>query len=873
MDKNFIKVDDLFRQRLGDGEERERSGAWLNMRELLDKEMPQQRRIGAFYWRRLFSAVAALSLIGTLGVSSYELSAAFRNRTVSDMIPEVPMSVNGEPARSLSLSNTDGTVTRNARVASRPGIRPHATGNHEGNGKTQDVTTNGVVSARARSNNNSNSNTNPGIKSVAAITAENNEENSTTANKTQAKEVNTSNQNTASKYTSHSDENGKKSTHKHANSVAFGKSEANAADENATPVALSVTESQRKSDAGNNVATGSVRTERADVAGNESKSSGIHTGSKQERTAVEKGAHEKAIAAHNNNSTRNGHAINNENRESKEATKAGNKHTNTVTGKNANAGTSKANTGHEENRVASVTSKSKEANHVADKSSTGKIALNSSVSNGASTKSSKDQHVANNSDKLHKLASENINKLAAADIATMGQSGTVQKKGATLEIPSAAASDKNADATAQGAEVRDVTNLPAASASIHDQPPTGKKVITKLVVHERTFKVADNEYELRSDTISKERIVMDLADTNEPAAAAKAAAKEDAPASAVQKKSHRRLLGRRNTANPSTPGMAGTQTAAQSKSGTHAIGSGAASGHSAHLLASTPSANGGTSESEMTPSAAATAPGATAASTSSEIIPAASAEETKSKTSESKHKGMSVIKKLAMAFNDVKNNASKTTFEPGLTAGVNSYFFGPSTLKGFQFGLTGDIIFNDSWNVMTELKYFHRVNNNTSVQDNYYSYTQVGTQYLKQLQLNSYSFSALHSLEMPVAVRYHMGNFNFYAGGNLLYAFSINTGATSIPDYNATPEYVNTPGTDDKGVLSETDFKSRFGLGYLFGFSYNLSQNFSLDLRNVQTVWDNAATTGAKNISSQLYKTPSIQLSVMYRLGGNRSKD
>lgn len=226
-----------------------------------------------------------------------------------------------------------------------------------------------------------------------------------------------------------------------------------------------------------------------------------------------------------------------------------------------------------------------------------------------------------------------------------------------------------------------------------------------------------------------------------------------------------------------------------------------------------------------------------------------------------------------MAFNDVKNNASKTTFEPGLTAGVNSYFFGPSTLKGFQFGLTGDIIFNDSWNVMTELKYFHRVNNNTSVQDNYYSYTQVGTQYLKQLQLNSYSFSALHSLEMPVAVRYHMGNFNFYAGGNLLYAFSINTGATSIPDYNATPEYVNTPGTDDKGVLSETDFKSRFGLGYLFGFSYNLSQNFSLDLRNVQTVWDNAATTGAKNISSQLYKTPSIQLSVMYRLGGNRSKD
>lgn len=887
MDKNFIKVDDLFRQRLGDGEERERSGAWLNMRELLDKEMPQQKRIGAFYWRRLFSAVAALSLIGTVCVSSYELSAAFRNRAVSDVIPEVPVSVNGEPARTLSMAKGDREGAKDVRgvrriEATREGDNSMRTGDenatpsNNGNKVSAPATAANESTIRSLNNNNNNNNSNnPNVVSannetIAAtqpITIDANVHSGDVINNKKAKAAN------------------KAEAAKQINRAAGSAGGANAIASNTVDNGSGTAtrhSSEKRVRTGDNTSAQPEKDEQTLATGNAVSSA--------------RGAHhntgDAASLANNGNETSLHH---NRLAEGEEAKKHGTSAHNAVASKAHRTHTDARNNAKSErnpatagnavpaataahgDRVASKGGRPSRANLPGATHKTSDMALNSATTSATGNKSTKDAHVASNSDELHKLASENINKLAAADIATMGKTGVSQPKGTTLDIPSAVAEDANdggtahkkaADANPSLAKGNQKETGAPTEQSIHDQPSAGKKVITKLVVHERTFKVADNEYELRSDTISKERIVMDMNEKNEPAVA-KPAATEEAPAAVSNKRVRKRLFGHKNAGvTASTPGMAGTSAPAQHKSGTPAMGSN--SGASSALVASAgASAAGNANESELAPAASASAK----SSSSSEIVPAAAAEAAKAKATESKHKGLSMVKKLALAFNDVKNNASRTTFAPGLTAGVNSYFFGPSSLKGFQLGLTGDIIFNDSWNVMTELKYFHRVNNNTSIQDNYYSYTPVGTQYLKQLQLNSYSFSALHSLEMPVAVRYHMGNFNFYAGGNFLYAFSINTGATAMPSYATAAEYVNAPGTDDKGALSEADFKSRFGLGYLFGFSYNLSHNFSLDLRNVQTVWDNAATTGAKSISTQLYKTPSIQLSVMYRLGGNRSKD
>ena len=238
--------------------------------------------------------------------------------------------------------------------------------------------------------------------------------------------------------------------------------------------------------------------------------------------------------------------------------------------------------------------------------------------------------------------------------------------------------------------------------------------------------------------------------------------------------------------------------------------------------------------------------------------------------------GKSTIEKLSATFNDIKFHVASAQFAPGLTGGINGTFFGPNSFKGFQFGVTGNFAFGESVSILTELKYFHRINNNYALNDNYYTYTPVGGgQYSKELQPVSYSFSTLHSIELPVSIRYCMSHFNFFVGGNFVYAFAINTGAsTAAPAGGNTPVLVSAQGNDNAPKIKEDDFNSRFGLGYLMGISYQVSPSLMLDLRNVQTVWNNTNSQGAKIISNQLYRSPSLQISIGYRLGNKqRNKD
>ncbi|MEI8278792.1 MAG: outer membrane beta-barrel protein [Bacteroidota bacterium] len=74
MDKHFIHIDDLVRQRMTGAEEEERPGAWLRMRELLDKNMPEDSipPVG-FNWRRMFSYMAVCILAASFSVGGYEM--------------------------------------------------------------------------------------------------------------------------------------------------------------------------------------------------------------------------------------------------------------------------------------------------------------------------------------------------------------------------------------------------------------------------------------------------------------------------------------------------------------------------------------------------------------------------------------------------------------------------------------------------------------------------------------------------------------------------------------------------------------------------------------------------------------------------------
>jgi len=232
------------------------------------------------------------------------------------------------------------------------------------------------------------------------------------------------------------------------------------------------------------------------------------------------------------------------------------------------------------------------------------------------------------------------------------------------------------------------------------------------------------------------------------------------------------------------------------------------------------------------------------------------------------------LENMSAAFNDIKYHVNAIQFAPGLTAGINGTFFGPNNFKGFQFGVTGNFLINKQWSIMGELKYMHRINNNLSINDNYDKYTlQPSTgMYEKDSTLRSFAFSTLHSFEFPVTVRYSHGKFNVFAGPNFVYSLSINTGGGDLPFVSpGGPKLVSAPNEANSAPkLTATDFNARFGIGYIFGVSYEVAPNFTIDFRNVQTVWDNAKTPGERAVSHELYKSPSLQLSLGYRLG---SKD
>lgn len=847
MDKNFIKIDDLVRQRLTGVEEKEQSGAWMNMRDLLDKEMPQQKRISIFYWRRIFSAVAVLSLLGSVCIGGMELSSFYKN-TDNETTPlaAAPNAAGNDNAAMLVSDGNTGT--------------PHSVAN---NSATSANTSTGITNLA----------TNPSDNRLGNATSTDNNvvaDNNAIVNSPVLATANTGN---------------------NANRKSAGNS-------------MSTTNkvASNNSSQPNNSATATSAIAGNNKAGNN-------------RDKKRKIAHRNVENNTRNTSNNIANNTNNSNTDPKTATSnIGNKKSNdnrhlaginkltnksTATSNEVNTVATKVATGNSSTVAAGsaiAATDTRKATVPTDNTVAKLDVLNSSAPTSAdpaitgAKETSVPELRKNNTD--GKIATT-INEKANSEKAENGNPGTTSiaatspaKKGASAITNNPAKTTKTkaeklADKTKGSSTIASTGGIaPKLKADENANKP--KRVITKIQVHQRTIMLAANVYGSRIDTISIEKVNVDLGfrpnrnNVEEEPLVTKAKNNNEAENNEAENKPAPKTHKTGRHATPGTMTNGNQKTIAPAaKAGKGAYNNNSNTDPSS--LSANQSEHNSSSEDdkyeEILPGAAVTSNDNTPESATKENVDAASTN-TATKPAEQEHKGMSMIKKLSAAFNDVKENASRAHLVGGITAGINSNFFGSNSFKGFQFGMTANLIFNDTWNIMTEMKYFHRLNNNKSIEDNYYSYTPaLNNQYSKQLLLNSYSFSTLHSIEMPIAIRYAKGKFNFYSGGNFLYSFSINTGAETLPTYGVAPELVNEVGPDNAPKLKEEDFRSRFGIGYLFGFSYKLAPNANLDFRTVQTVWDNSDGAGARSVSGQLYRAPSLQLSIMYRLGGNRHQD
>ena len=750
MDKNLINIDDLVRQRLGGGEEREQAGSWDRMRDLLDKEMP--KRPAGMYWRRSLSAVALLLLVAGLSVGGYEMAHFTK-----------------------AINTVPGDVA--AASATRDGDNRATNSNTESKGNKD----NSKLPA-ASGNDGSNSKVAPSTRTIdVKVTNANNQAELRSPHKTSKQAGN-------------------------AHPIAATKG-----------VAGDQSADDKQAVAGNSehgvVKKGPVK---AGIAGKQGASTNVKS------TADETGssnADDKSLVK-NDNAGVNGPAAK-EAADSKTGLKderkvaLADKNKRNKTGKNNLAGNTQTKT---------VTM---DALGVGSKAPGGTKFTAPVAATVVKDDNSKGTGRGNTAMTKHsKPANKNINTPAQTGIATTNADNAVATDSNPADGINTGTTSKHSKAVASQNE-----QVKTYASTTQGGKPAGKAAHTQTkqtkAMTATNKKNADNTRTDIDDNNTKQPLV----------------------------KSTRK----------------GQRLVERLVLSQHLVKTSAANSLM-HL--DTVSMETVTEEYDVAMKDANAVP---FGPETYDVFVATTTENSfavaKEKAHVKKSAGASSLENLNAAFNDMKNKVKGAHFGAGLTAGINSTFFGPNSFKGFQFGVTGNFAFSENVSLMAEMKYVHRINNDYTLKDNYYTYTPVPTGgYTRELVVNPYSFSTLHSIEMPISLRYCIGNFNFFTGGNLVYTFAINTGAYPLAD-PSTATAVAAMGNDNKPKINNQDFDSRFGFGYLFGASYQVSPNVMVDLRSVQTIWDNSNSEGSKIISGQLYKSPSLQLSVGYRLGGRKTTE
>ncbi len=866
MDNNMVNIDDLVRQRLLGGEEKERAGAWLRMSELLEEEMPRRR--GAFMWRRTFGALGVMALLGAIALGGYELNSYrnLHNNTTNGT--SIAVSAPAPTANSISANNTTADNTDNTANSN------NTTGNTEDNATSTNITDNStaaVANTIAGSNAVAGSNNEvaqPGRVAAmsdvattsgtitgntiassndAAIVGNSDVKTTGDAGSTHVKATNTtadkrvatdrhttSGKQTASGKTSGSTVSGN-DVAKSSKAVITGKDIVKSSD-------IPATQTEEANEAGDKVvATDNIAA--AETTGNKTTEQKVATtGNRKIATgnpATTATTAATAATAATATTKRTGAADQKSASATGTATKTGTAATGLVTAKK-----SAPKGGHDVTATVVKTpstdeTKTKTAEIDEEDNATAQTGNNRTGNTTATTKPGSTKAARHGND----LAI--VGSSAASGNTTVGTKKTIAAKVAAKNVTGEKENTSGRKKIAAIAKTPATLGGGSKSASIaHKNNSVNGKVVASASTNTRTA----------SPTAFSNRIPA----ANKTAKAGSREAGENIDeVSLVNSRKHKKviekivLLHRYMSNAPKEGNMHLDTISIESITEEFEM----ASAQKADALK-----NGNEVPTSEDPDA-----------DTSPLKPSSSSESFAMKETANKQtKGAKTIENLNAAFNDIKYNAGNATFAAGISAGINSTFFGPNNFKGFQFGLNGTLTFSQSLSLMAEIKYFHRINDNFTLNDNYYQYTaEPNGGYKRELVSNPYSISTLHSLEMPIALRFTAGRFNFAVGPNVVYTFGINTGNYRTVDPNSAT-IVPTMGNDNAAKIQAGDFNSRFGLGYLFGVSYQVSPKVTIDLRDVQTIWDNASTTGAKAVSTQLFRSPSFQLSLGYKFGGGK---
>lgn len=208
--------------------------------------------------------------------------------------------------------------------------------------------------------------------------------------------------------------------------------------------------------------------------------------------------------------------------------------------------------------------------------------------------------------------------------------------------------------------------------------------------------------------------------------------------------------------------------------------------------------------------------------------------------------------------NDVKFNISQIKFYPGISVGFNNYILKTTAFNGFHFGFAG-LFTLDNWALMTELKYFNRINSDYTINDSYVESAGAG---LQQKVDHFFKLSSIQSIEMPLAMRYTVNRLNIFAGFNTTYVFGVNPEEVT---HTNQPEPIQQGPFNAAPSIEIDDFNNRFGIGGLMGVSYDLLPSMQLDLRATRNVWDNKNSRGGLIVARELFRVPSFQVSFTYR--------